>query len=615
MRTARADRRERHEKRLAFAALSLALAASPTAAQRFDAISPVTGQPDNPGVGLDTAPNGLPSLRRRLPDGLARDDGRGSPGGDALGGDQTGGDSLRSPLSPPIPAQGQSQPGASQLGTRLNSGGQRTGGSALGSSNLAPSALLRSRAAPPRRLGAATRGITQNVTQVPSPASRLTPIIQQPVVGVPLPLPQAPTQLRPILPLIANSATLGLLTPGFILGTDLARPIPTDPAYAPIGYQVGTFTVLPSFAQSLGYDSNPDQTSRQFARGSVALRTDAAVDFQSNWASSSLQGSLRGAYLETPQNEAASRPAADGVVRWRLDANRDLHIDAEGRFLVDTQRTGNPNLQIAAGNLQAASATTRPLLAVYGASLGATETFNRLSVTLRGSIDRSEFDNARLSDGTIINQADRNLNQYSLQLRTAYEVNPDFSPFIDILGDTRVYDLRRDLNGVRRDSDGISFLVGASFGLLRTLTGEISAGIQHREYVDPTLRAIDAPLVNAALVWSMSPLTTVRLTAATGITETTIPGSSGILTDVATLEVQHDLFRNLSIVLGGSFLKNTYQGSTIRENGVSATARLDYHLTRWLTLRGTYIYQQINSSVAGSSFNDNTFLVGLRVNP
>jgi hypothetical protein len=303
------------------------------------------------------------------------------------------------------------------------------------------------------------------------------------------------------------------------------------------------------------------------------------------------------------------------VVRWRLDANRDLHIDAEGRFLVDTQRTGNPNLQVAAGNLQAASATTRPLLAVYGASLGATESFNRLSVTLRGSIDRSEFDNARLSDGTIINQADRNLNQYSLQLRTAYEVNPDFSPFIDILGDTRVYDLQRDQNGIRRDSDGISFLVGASFGLLRTLTGEISAGIQHRDYVDPTLRAIDAPLVNAALVWSMSPLTTVRLTAATGVTETTIPGSSGILTDVATLEVQHDLFRNLSIVLGGSFLKNTYQGSTIRENGVSATARLDYHLTRWLTLRGTYIYQQINSTVAGSSFSDNTFLLGLRVNP
>jgi hypothetical protein len=302
-------------------------------------------------------------------------------------------------------------------------------------------------------------------------------------------------------------------------------------------------------------------------------------------------------------------------VRLRIDANRDLHIDVEGRFLVDTQRTGNPNLQAAAGNLQVATATSRPLLAVYGASLGATETFNRLSVTLRGSVDRSEFDNARLSDGTIINQSDRNLNQYSLQLRTAYEVNPDFSPFVDVLGDTRVYDQRRDTTGVQRDSDGISLAVGASFGLARSLTGEISAGIQHRTYVDPTLRDINAPLINAALVWSASPLTTVRLTAATGVTETTIPGSSGIFTDVATLEVQHDLLRNLSLVVGGSFLRNDYQNSTIRENGFSATARLDYHFTRWLTLRGTYIYQQINSTQPGSSFRDNTFLLGLRVNP
>jgi uncharacterized protein (PEP-CTERM system associated) len=88
-----------------------------------------------------------------------------------------------------------------------------------------------------------------------------------------------------------------------------------------------------------------------------------------------------------------------------------------------------------------------------------------------------------------------------------------------------------------------------------------------------------------------------------------------VLTEVATLEVQHDLLRNLSIVLGGSYLRNDYQSSSIRENGFSATARLDYHFTRWLTLRGTYIYQKFDSTVAGSSFRENTFLLGLRVNP
>ncbi|MCJ2015678.1 outer membrane beta-barrel protein [Methylobacterium sp. J-076] len=584
------------------AAFALALAGLPPVAlaqtPRFDAVSPVTGAPDNPGTGLEAGPNGLPVLRKRLSDGQGRD-GRPQEATPGLGGDGGGGGILLNPTNQSFRASG-----LTGQNDRVTVGGERTGGASTAVFNRALSPTLRFRAAPSRRNGSAVKRITRESTQVTTQAVSLTPVVQEAVVGLPLPLSTFGSRI----PLLVNNPALGLLTPGFILGTDLSRPIPTDPAYAPIGYKVGTFTVLPTFAQSIGYDSNPDQTTRQFAKGSAALRTEATVDFRSDWSSSSLDGSLRGAYLETPQNDAASRPAADGVVNLRIDANRDLHIDGQARFLVDTQRTTSPNLQ-------AATATSRPLIALYGATLGATQTFNRLSFTLSGLVDRSEFDDVQLSDGTRIRQSDRNLNQFSLRLRTAYEINPDLKPFVDVVGDTRIYDQRFDSFGVQRDSNGVGVLAGATIGLARRLTGEISAGIQHRTYTDPTLRDIDAPLVSATLVWSATPLTTVRFNAATGVTETTIPGSSGVLTEVATLEVQHDLLRNLSIVLGGSLLHNEYRNSTIRDNGFSATARLDYRFNRWLTLRGTYIYQEINSTSTASSFRDNTVLVGIRVNP
>ena len=566
---------------------------------RFDAISPVQGAPDNPGSGLDAGPNGLPQLRKRLSDG-PNSDGRSNPATPGIGGDSGAG-----PAQPNAANQGVQDPNTFRLDDRVLASGERTGGKSTAVFNRGLSPTLRLRAAPLRRNGSAVRGVIRAGTQAPVQSPNLTPIVQEAVVGVPLPI--AGTGSR--LPLLATNPALGLLTPGFILGTDLSRPIPAaDPAYAPLGYRIGTFTVLPTFAQSFGYDSNPDQTTRQLAKGSAVLRTEATVDFRSDWSSSSLDGSLRGAYFETPQNEVASRPAADGIVNLRVDANRDLRIDAQGRFLVDTQRTTNPNLQ-------AASAVSRPLVALYGATLGATQTFNRLSVTVSGLVDRSEFEDVRLTNGGTIRQSDRNLNQYSLRLRTAYEINPDLKPFVDVIGDTRVYDQRFDASGVQRDSDGVGVLVGASLGLARQVTGEVSAGIQHRSYADRTLQNIDAPLVNATLVWTASPLTTVRFNAATGVTETTIPGSAGVLTEVATMEVQHDLLRNLSIVLGGSILHNEYKNSTIRDNGFSATARLDYRFNRWLTLRGTYIYQQINSNSAFSSFRDNTFLLGMRVNP
>jgi hypothetical protein len=53
----------------------------------------------------------------------------------------------------------------------------------------------------------------------------------------------------------------------------------------------------------------------------------------------------------------------------------------------------------------------------------------------------------------------------------------------------------------------------------------------------------------------------------------------------------------------------------ITERGFSATARLDYRFNRWLAMRGSYIYQRLDSTAAGSSFHANTFLLGLRVNP
>lgn len=522
---------------------------------------------------------------------------------------------LRAGTAPTPPTPGGASAGAASAGESLDGGSSggagrsafarparpgagRTGGATSGINNRAPSNLLRQRAAPPRRPGSATVGITRQVTQIPPPDLRLSPVIQNPVVGVPLPTPLAgPTGL----PLA------GLSTPGAVLNAALRRPLVVDDAYAPIGLRLGTFTVLPSLQQSIGYDTNPEQIVNRSAKGSVALRTEGDLNFRSNWSAHELAGEMRGAYLNYPDNQDANRPNGSGNVRLRLDANRDTRIDVEGRFLIDTQRAGSPDLTAAVAG--------RPIIASYGTTVGVTETFNRLQVSLRGLIDRSEFEDARLTNGTVLSQADRNLNQYGLRLRAAYEISPVISPFVDVLANTRVYDWRIDSNGIRRDSDGVTLTAGAAFALTRLLSGEIGAGFEHRTYSDPTLRDLTAPVVNASLIWTASPLTTVRLTAATGIIETSLPGSSGVRTQVGTLEVQHDLFRNLSLTVAGSYLTSDYDRLAISESGFSTTARLDYRFNRWLTMRGSYIYQQIDSSTSGASFSSNTWLLGLRVNP
>ncbi|GJD76429.1 outer membrane beta-barrel protein [Methylobacterium goesingense] len=461
-----------------------------------------------------------------------------------------------------------------------------------GANNRAPTNLLRQRAAPPRRLGSATVRPTRAVTQTIAYDLRLTPVVRNPVVGVPLPT---------LLP------AAGVQTPGFFLGTALRRPLAIDEAYAPLGIKVGTFTVLPAVQQSVGYDSNPDQINNRFAKPSLALRTDGELLFRSDWSSSELSGDLRGGYSDYPDNKGASRPNGVGATRLRVDVNRDTRVDVEGRFVLDTQRAGTPDL--------AAAVTSRPLVSTYGTTFGVTERFNRMQVSVRGLFDRSEFEDAQLAGGAILRQSDRNQNQFGVQLRAGYEISPVITPFVDVLADNRIYDMRVDSTGIRRDSDGLTLSGGATFALARFVTGEVSVGLQHRTYVDPSLRDLTAPVVNAALTWFASPLTTVRFSALTGVTETTVVGSSGVLTQSATLEVQHDLLRNLSLIGGISVLSNDYDRVNINERGFSATARLDYRFNRWLAMRGSYIYQRLDSSVSGSSFHANTFLLGLRINP
>ncbi len=496
---------------------------------------------------------------------------------------------------PPAPAAGDEDDSVARL-PRFRAASSATGGATV---NGARPSLLRQRAAPLRRIGSATRQVTQIRTLQSTTDLRLSPVIQSPVSGVPLP---------------TTFVRLGLVNPANVLGLGLGLNTiaqgslkPVDPAYAPLGIRLGGLTLLPAFTQSIGYDTNPNQTTARAAQPSLVLRSEGELAIRSDWSQAEFTSEMRGSYLEYPDNPDASRPNAVGVSRLRVDANRDTRIDVETRFLLDTQRTGSPDLN--------AASATRPLFATYGATVGVQENFNRLQLSLRGSIDRQVFEDARLSNGTVIRQSDRDANQYGVRLRAGYEVSPMFTPFVETLIDTRVYDSPVDQAGLRRDSDGIAFTAGASIELNRALTAELSAGMQHRSYVDPTLRPIDAPLVNAALVWTVSPLTTVRFNQQTGVIETSVPGSSGAFTDVATLEVQHDLFRNLTINVGATYLANTYEGVAIRERGYSAFARLDYRFNRWLTFRGSYIWSTLTSTNTNSSYEGHAVLLGVRVNP
>ena len=382
--------------------------------------------------------------------------------------------------------------------------------------------------------------------------------------------------------------------------------VPELNPFDPVGYGIGSTRVLPWVGQSFGYDSNPEQISSG-VRGSAFSRTEGGFAVQSNWSAHELKGTIQGGYDDFFDNPRANRPDAVGVFDLRIDATRDTKIDAEARMNIDTQRPGSPELNVAVRD--------RPLITSVGTTLGATQILGRFDVGLHALFDRTAYDNGMLTDGTPIDLAYQNVNDYGVKLRVGYDLKPGLQPFAEIGYDRRIHDDTVDPAGYRRDSDGIGGRIGSTVAFGPVLTGTASAGYATRFYDDPRLKDLNGPTAAVSLAWAATPLTTLTVQGSTAFNETTVIGSSGIESRAIGAALSHALFRYLTVTGAVGYQQDDYVGASITERTLTASLKADYHLTRWLVLNGTLSHQRLRSTVPGSDYTQDIVMAGLRFQP
>jgi hypothetical protein len=437
-----------------------------------------------------------------------------------------------------------------------------------------------------------TGGAQRSVRPAPNPVSRL-----------PAADPAAqPLRLRP------TAGATRIVTPA----PDGLQPSPSrraprqqeeDP-WAPLGLRLGGVTITPSITQWGGYDSNSQRTPTR-PRGSPVLRTEGEIGVRSDWSTHALTANLRGGYNFYTRDRDANRPDFTGVAALRLNVTRDTDIDWDLRSGLDSQRPGSPNLN--------ARAIGRPLIYTYGTGLGVTQRFNRFSLNLRGTVDRTSFENGRDSLGFTISQRDRDATQYGVRLRAGYELTPGMTPFVEVAADKRAFDRTVDASGFRRASTGQTARLGTTFEFSRLLTGEVAVGYQARDFEDGRLRSLRGVVGDAALIWTATPLTTVTLRGATELADTTIPGVSGSTNRRFTAEIAHALRRNWIVTGFGGWSRTAFDGNGLVEDTWQLGLRGEYKVTRNLALRASYTYEQLNSTATRADYRANIFLFGLKL--
>ena len=441
----------------------------------------------------------------------------------------------------------------------------------------------------------------------PGPGSR-PPANTDPNAKVRLSIPPSET---------ANKTPISPAMAGTVVGQPPRKRLKIDDdPFGAVGDYAGSFLVKSAVEFMGGYDTNPGRTF--VPKGSplyvVAPEFLAVSDWERHAVVADLRGSFTG-YGNTfppPADGTISsaptsvdRPDFTGHIDGRLDVSHDTRLLAQVRLRVATDNPGSPNVQ--------AGLAKYPIYSALGGTFGVDQNFNRLQISAGATVDRTVYTESKLTDGTSTTNDDRNFSQYGGIARVSYDLMPGVKPFAEIEGDSRVHDVKLDRNGYARDSSGGYAKAGTSFEFSRLLTGEISVGYAARDYVDTRLNRLQGLLVSSSLVWTATPLTTAKFYSTTSIDETTLPGTSGVLTHVYTVEVDHDFRRWLTGI--GKFTWGTldYQGDNRHDKIYSLSGDLVYKMTRNLWVKGTLRRDWLDSNIVGNSTNSTVVMLGVRL--
>jgi hypothetical protein len=378
------------------------------------------------------------------------------------------------------------------------------------------------------------------------------------------------------------------------------------PDYEPKGITAGGFMIRPSLELVAEQTDNVFATQRN-ERDDLILSLRPRIDVESNWTRHAFRGSL-GADTNAHQDFGSEdRTNFDVGGDLRLELQRETEVRLRGRF----DRITDPRTALDSRNIGVEPVQYDRTSA--GASLG--HTFNRLRVI--GSVDfnKLEYENLRDATGGVLNQEQRNRDEFVYGVRAEYALSPDTRLVGEAQYNKRDYDLQPPRVLETRDSEGQEYRIGVSSDFAKVWRGEVTVGYFDQKYDSNRIGDVDGVALRGRLQWFPTQLTTVTITGDRGSQETDI-GQVGAAIDTSfSAEVDHELRRNIIVSGAVRTERLDFQGADREDEGFSVRLGGEYLLNRNLGVFGGYRYTDVESTGRDRDrdFKENRFTVGLRL--
>ena len=373
----------------------------------------------------------------------------------------------------------------------------------------------------------------------------------------------------------------------------------TDP-YAAEGVGLGGLTLYPSLEAGTLYTSNVSRSAGN-ARSDIGLYMRPSLRFESDWVRHSWEGGVSSDFKAYLENGDLNTTQADAGSKFRLDIRHTTRAEFEASYALN--QTGSENSEVpdtAIGNRTDHA---------FVASAAIIHDFGPLDGRAKLGIERQIYEDVDLSGGGTEDNSDRNNYTPSLGLRLSYVDPPALKPFVELTYAPRFHDEKFDRNGLRRDSQGVKASIGVALDRGPIWSGEASLLYAVRDYEDSALATNDVFGINGNLLWKPTDLTSVLLTIATTLNESSSATSSGTKTWSGRVDLTHDLREN--VILAGGLGLEVEEGTGGAANTISSKLGLEWQLNPNLAWTASYDGTWFDAASSGGNYNDQRVTTGI----
>jgi hypothetical protein len=371
------------------------------------------------------------------------------------------------------------------------------------------------------------------------------------------------------------------------------------PGYDPLPIHAGGFDVLPQLTAGVAENDNIYAAPSGGKTSDTIFTATPELDVNSNWSRNAVQ-----AFVRVP---------VDAYVSHSTEDTTDYAVGGSGRLdaghgqISGGGDTGEYTEARTAVGVSPVS--IRPIR--YGLTDGfidAQEEFNRLRVTGRVDIANYKYNNGTAPGGGLVFEEYRDRTDYTYTGKGEYAVSPDTSIYVDADYNQHRYRLTSaPLVSINENSQGEQVNIGANFDLTHVVRGDIQIGYLTQNFVSSTIQTVSGLSALAKVEWFPSDLTTVTLVGSRQLEDAAITASPVYVAGIASLNVDHELLRNLILTGKAGYEDDTFKGVQRDDHRTTAYVGAKYLVNRvvGITLGYTYLDQRSMGAAQGTSYTNN----------